>query len=61
MSALPGCSLTHVYGGSKLWPLIARFIGAGMMLASAPLCYLENHWAKRVSLGIVCGRKPGGN
>ena len=60
-SALPGSTLTHVYGQSKWKPLFTRFAGALATFAAAPFCYVENHWLGKISLGIVVGRKPGGN
>lgn len=59
-STIPGATLTHVYGQSRILPLAARAVGAGVMLASVPWCLFENHVLGRVSLGVVLARKPGG-
>ncbi len=59
-SLVTGATLTHTYGQSRLRPLIARAIGAGVMFASVPWCLFENTVLGRMSLGIVMARKPGG-
>ncbi len=59
-SLIPGATLTHVYGQSRLLPLLARAMGAGVMFASVPWCFFENRILKRTSLGIVIAQKPGG-
>ena len=57
-SLIPGATLTHVYGQSKLKPLLARAVGAGVMFASVPWCLFENNVLGRVSLGVVMAQKP---
>ena len=57
-SLIPGATLTHVYGQSRLMPLLARAVGAGVMLASVPWCLFENHVLGRISLGVVMAQKP---
>jgi SAM-dependent methyltransferase len=57
-SLIPGATITHVYGQSKLKPLVARAVGAGAMFASVPWCLFENHVLGRAPLGIVVARKP---
>lgn len=57
-SLIPGATLTHVYGQSRLRPLLARAVGAGVMLASVPWCLFENNVLGRVSLGVVMAQKP---
>jgi SAM-dependent methyltransferase len=57
-SLIPGATLTHVYGQSRLKPLLARAIGAGVMFASVPWCFFENRILGRVSLGVAMAQKP---
>lgn len=57
-SLIPGATLTHTYGSSRIKPLLARGVGAAVMLASVPWCAFENHVLGRVSLGIVFAKKP---
>jgi SAM-dependent methyltransferase len=59
-SALPGGTLTHVYGGTALWAYAKRLLGAVVTLAAVPACFIENECLHRISLGIVLARKPGG-
>lgn len=57
-SLIPGATLTHVYGQNRLLPLVARAVGAGVMLASVPWCLFENRVLGRVSLGVALAQKP---
>ena len=57
-SLIPGATLTHVYGQSRIRPLVARAVGAGVMFAAVPWCLFENHVLGRVSLGVVMAQKP---
>ncbi|HXD87485.1 MAG TPA: class I SAM-dependent methyltransferase [Urbifossiella sp.] len=57
-SLLPGATLTHVYGQSRIKPLLARAVGAGVMFASVPWCLFENRVIGRISLGIAMAQKP---
>jgi hypothetical protein len=57
-SAIPGGTLTHVYGGGAMMALVKRLIGAGVTLAAVPFCYIENNVLSRISLGIVLAQKP---
>lgn len=58
-SLIPGATLTHVYGQSRIKPLLARALGAGVMFASIPWCFFENRILGRTSLGIAIAQKPG--
>jgi hypothetical protein len=58
-SLIPGATLTHVYGGGRILPLIGRAVGAMVMISSVPWCLFENHVLGRISLGVVLARKPG--
>lgn len=58
-SLVPGATLTHVYGGGKLLPLVLRAVGAGVMFGSVPWCLFENYVLGRPPLGVVLARKPG--
>lgn len=57
-SLIPGATLTHVYGGGRILPLIKRVLGAAVMLWSVPWCLFENHVLGRISFGVVLARKP---
>lgn len=57
-SLIPGATLTHVYGQNRIVPLLARAVGAGVMLASVPWCFFENSVLGRVSLGVALAQKP---
>lgn len=57
-SLIPGATLTHVYGGGRILPLLGRALGAAVMLWSVPWCLFENHILGRISLGVVLARKP---
>lgn len=57
-SLVPGATLTHVYGQSKIGPLLRRAVGAAAMFASVPWCLLENHVLGRCPLGVVMAQKP---
>lgn len=57
-SLIPGATLTHAYGHNRLMPLVRRAIGAGIMLLSVPICYVENEILGRISLGVALAQKP---
>jgi SAM-dependent methyltransferase len=58
MSAIPGGTITHVYGAGALGAWLRRLAGGACTLAAIPFCYAENHILNRISSGIVLAQKP---
>jgi SAM-dependent methyltransferase len=57
-SLIPGATITHAYGGGRLWSLAARALGGVVTFASIPWCAFENHVLGKPSMGMVLARKP---
>ncbi len=60
-SIVSGATLTHVYGGGKWLAIAKRLLGGALTFAALPLCHLEHAACDRMSHGILCARKPGGD